>query len=159
MTDIIRYYNFIVVLGIIIPMAKVQNFSEDLEKHLVRLGHDVARIRESPENRGLPEREIVKQSLKSLVQEKNQAPVTSEDASLPTSSVPPKDDFLPDYFSDSTDQKIKESVKHLLGMTRNGDIPKAVREARKYPPFIEDAFHDALIDKFMPELRKRGIIK
>ena len=44
-------------------------------------------------------------------------------------------------------------------MAAGEDITKAVNEARKYPPFVEDAFHDALIDKFLPELKKRGIIK
>ncbi|TSA45627.1 hypothetical protein D4R51_01580 [bacterium] len=138
---------------------KVQNFSENLEKHLVRLGHDVAKQRESPESRDLPEREIVKQSLKSLAPEEDQPVIADEPPTSPAPAAPPKDDFLPDYFSDSTDQGIKKSVEHLLEITKDGNIPKAVKEARKYPPFVEDAFHDALIDKFMPELKKRGIIK
>ena len=140
-------------------MTKVQNFSENLEKHLVRLGHDVAKAKESPESRNLPEREILKQSLISMAEEENRAPIADEKAPVPAPAVVPQNDFLPDYLSESTDEGIKKSVEKLLKITESGDIPKAVSEARKYPPFVEDAFHDALIDKFMPELKRRGIIK
>ena len=50
-------------------------------------------------------------------------------------------------------------MEHLLQIATDDDVVKAVKEAKKYPPFIEDAFHDALIDKFLPEMKKRGIIK
>ncbi len=139
---------------------KVQNYSENLEKHLVQLGHDVARLKESPENNDLSERELVKQSLRSLAQTEND--VTGAEPTSPAPAVPaasPADNFLPNYLSGNPDEGIKKSVEHLLQVAAGGDLPKAAREARRYPPFIEDAFHDALVDKFMPELKKRGIIK
>jgi hypothetical protein len=144
-------------------MTKVQNFSENLEKNLARLGHEVAKHAELPESRNLSEREVMKESLRSLVQPE-ESPVG--DSKNLASSVPtpapvsvPSEDFLPNYLSGDKNESIKKSVEYLLQIATNDDVSKAVREARKYPPFVEDAFHDALIDKFLPEMKKRGIIK
>jgi hypothetical protein len=142
---------------------KVKNFSENLEKNLIRLGHEVVRHAESPENRNLSERELVKESLHSLVQS-GEPPISDLNSPVPSAPVPapasaPGGDFLPSYLSDNKDENIKKSVEHLLQIAVQDDIVKAVREAKKYPPFIEDSFHDALIDKFLPEMKKRGIIK
>jgi len=136
---------------------KVKNFSEDLEKHLVRLGHDAAKLRELPENRQLPEREALKQSIKSLAQEEN-VPTAQEPSSV-VSETKPRDNFLPAYLSGSSDDNAKSVVERLLEKAMNNDLIKAILEAKKYPPFIEDAFHDALVDKLLPELKKRGAIK
>lgn len=139
-------------------MVQVKNFSENLEKNLARLGHEVSRHLESPENKHANEREIVKQSLQSLVSEEK--PSLGTESPAPSAPAPaPADDFIPNYLSGNPDEGIKKSVKYLLQVAAEGDISKAVREAKKYPPFIEDAFHDALVDKFLPELKKRGIIK
>lgn len=141
-------------------MTKVRNFSENLENHLVRLGHDVAKYRELPENKDRPERELVKQSLRSLAGEEGR-PANPAGVSVPASaSAPsPANDLLPDYLSGDSDQAVKKSVERLLGMAAEGDLEKAIVEGRKYPPFVEDSFHDALVDKLVPELKKRGIIK
>jgi len=136
---------------------KVKNFSEDLEKHLVRLGHDTAKLRELSENRQLPEREALKQSIKSLIQEES-VPTAQEPSSV-VSETKPKDNFLPAYLSDSSDDNAKKAVLHLLEKAMNDDLVKAILEAKEYPPFIEDAFHDALVDRLLPELKKRGVIK
>ncbi len=142
---------------------KVQNFSENLEKSFARLGHEVAKRAELPESRNLSERELVKESLHSLVQpevsptDNPTNPVPSVPISAPVSV--PSGDFLPSYLSDNKDESMKRSVEYLLQIATDDDVAKAVKEARRYPPFIEDAFHDALIDKFLPEMKKRGIIK
>ncbi|MEK7626673.1 MAG: hypothetical protein AAB399_00705 [Patescibacteria group bacterium] len=143
-------------------MTKVKNFSENLEKGLVRLGHDVARQKESPEKTDLPEREIIKESLRSIARTEANPPVEgipapSASVSAPTSA--PSEDFLPNYLAPGDSEGIKKSLERLLQIAAKEDIVKAVNEAKKYPPFVEDAFHDALIDKFLPELKKRGIIK
>ncbi len=139
-------------------MTKVKNFSENLENHLVRLGHNVTRQREMPENKNLSEREIVKQSLRSMAQEEN-LPVSPAGVPVSAPASSPANDFLPDYLSDGSDQAVKKSVERLLKVVVDGDLDKAILEGRKYPPFVEDSFHDALVDKLMPELMKRGIIK
>jgi len=38
-------------------------------------------------------------------------------------------------------------------------LEKAVREAKNHPPFIEDAFHDALVDRLLPILQKTDTFK
>jgi hypothetical protein len=58
----------------------------------------------------------------------------------------------------ATDDDIKQTVEHLVDIALGDNLEKAVRESRKYPAFIEDAFHDALVDKLVPELRQRGIL-
>ncbi len=142
---------------------KVQNFSENLEKSFARLSHEVAKRVELPENRDLSERELVKESLHSLAQSEGSPasnlnnPIPSAPVSAPTSV--PGEDFLPGYLSDNENESIKKSVEHLIQIVVQDDVIEAVKEAKRYPPFIEDAFHDALIDKFLPEMKKRGIIK
>lgn len=138
---------------------KVQNFSENLEKNLARLGHEVSKNLGSAERDNVSEREIVKQSLKYLVETENDSANVQSSAVPVQVDAPVADNFLPEYLSENNDMGIKKSLEHLLQITAEEDIIKAVREARKYPPFIEDAFHDALVDKFLPELKKRGIIK
>jgi len=145
-------------------MTKVMNFSENLEKNLARLGHDVAKRAELPESRDLSERELVRESIRSMVQPEEQVasnPSAKSTPSAPTPAQAPSSNgnFLPNYLSDNGNESVKKSVEHLLQLAVDGDITKAVKEAKRYPPFIEDAFHDALIDKFLPELKKRGAIK
>lgn len=142
-------------------MTKVQNFSENLEKNLARLGHEVKRQVELPESKDLSERELVKESLRSLAEPDTKPADVAESPvpSAPVSAPAPADSFLPSYLADNKDEGIKKSVERLLQIAAEDDIVKAVNEAKKYPPFVEDAFHDALIDKFLPELKKRGIIK
>ncbi len=145
-------------------MVQIQNFSENLEKSFERLGHQVQRNLETPEFRGVPEREVVKQSIKSFVET---VPVS---ASEPEETVPPpprsdtppvpRDDLLPSYMATrESSEDVKNSVERLVQLVFDEDIERAVIEARRYPAFIEDAFHDALTDKILPELKKRGIIK
>ncbi|MGC9610879.1 MAG: hypothetical protein ABSE68_01530 [Minisyncoccia bacterium] len=137
-------------------MTKVQNFSENLEKSLARLGHEVSKKLESAENRRLGEKEVLKQSFQAMALNEEKAP-TGGNAIPSAPAALPADDFMPAYLSG--DANSKKAVGGLLQIAENGDIEKAVREARRYPPFIEDAFHDALVEKFLPEMKRRGIIK
>jgi len=50
-------------------------------------------------------------------------------------------------------------VARLVDIVFAKGLAAGVREAKRQPPFVEDAFHDALVDKLLPELKKRGIIK
>ena len=146
-------------------MPKVKNFSENLENSLVRLGHEASRRMESPEGKVLSEREALKQSIRSLAlkeEGEGEAPPVEVSAVPPApSSVPtsaPSGDFMPSYLSGGS-ESAKKAVDDLLQIAVGENIERAVSEAKKYPPFVEDAFHDALVDKFLPELKKRGIIK
>ncbi|MCL4400012.1 hypothetical protein M1506_01915 [Patescibacteria group bacterium] len=139
---------------------KVQNFSENLESSLTRLGAEVSKKMNSPEFKEAPVETVVKSSLKSLPL----PVVTAKPGESDTSSKPENDDemekFLPSYLAeDEKSDEVKSVVENLINFSLKEGIEEAIAEAKKYPPFVEDAFHDALTDKLLPELKKRGIIK
>ncbi len=139
-------------------MVKVQNFSENLDSSLNRLGVEVSKKIESPEFKEVPIEKIVKESLKSL------PPVEAGvDISSNIKKEPGEDStgqFLPSYLSgDEGSNDVKAIVENLINFAFKFGVERAIMEAKKYPPFVEDAFHDALVDKLVPELKKRGIIK
>lgn len=139
-------------------MTKVQNFSENLERNLSRLGEKVGEHLENPEVKNLPEREIVKHSIRALADEV----LAGDDKNTPTEVVNMSDgsSVLPSYLNNvSAPQDAKTVVEELVNATFSGGLESAIRLSRKQSPFIEDAFHDALADKLLPELKKRGILK
>lgn len=144
-------------------MSKVQNFSEHLEQSLERIGTKVGERMEISGSENAPEREIVKESIRSIVKEV--APVDPLPAPSPAPVPAPSDDegdgHLPSYLARTKiDASVKRKIEQLVHMAFvSGGLEKAIREAKKQPFFIEDAFHDALVDKALPELKKRGILK
>ncbi len=138
-------------------MVKVRNFDENLERSLEKLGKQIEEERKLPHVQKLTEKEIVKRSLKSLT------PVGSiSPPGPPTEGKPPlrKESVLPSYLQkEDGDQKVKVEVERLVNLVFSRGLEAALKEASKYPPFTEDAFHDALVDKLLPELKRKGIIK
>ncbi len=135
-------------------MAKVQNFSEKLESSFVRLGHEVGERAKTVEAR--PEKEVVRESVKAMAEIPPEAVPAAATASASDNDLP----FLPAYLSDSSSPaEVKQAVEGLINLTFKTDIETAVRAAKRYPPFVEDAFHDALVDRLLPELKKRGYLK
>jgi len=132
---------------------KVQNFSENLEKSLDRLGKEVEKNLESPEVKAMPEREVVKRSVQNIA--KTLPPPAKFD-----SEKEKKKDVLPEYFKDSDiEEDAEQAVRSLVKTAMEEDLEKAIRDSKKHSAFVEDAFHDALVDKLVPELRNRGILK
>lgn len=139
-------------------MVKVKNFHENLEKSLERLGQQIETERQHPDAQALPEREIVKKSIKSF--SKTAAPKEDDDKSLPGVSSVGEETILPAYLQgEGVESKIKFEVESLVDLVFHKGLEKALSEASKHSPFIEDAFHDALVDKLLPELKRKGIIK
>lgn len=140
-------------------MTKVQNFSENLENSLSRLGERVNKRLESPEFKNLPEREIVKESIRDFadnVRDEEAKEATKENMG----SSPGTSNVLPSYLNDdSASQDAKSEVERLVNIVFRSGLENAIRASKKEPAFIEDAFHDALVDKLVPELKKRGILK
>jgi len=134
-------------------MMRVKNFHEGLEGSLVRLGQEVERQRTIPEVKNLPEKEIVKSSIKSMAAE------TPLEGSPPVQGAAPAGNFLPAYVQGGNiAPEIEAEIESLVEIALNENLEKAFRKAKKHPPFIEDAFHDVLTDKLLPELKKRKII-
>ncbi len=142
-------------------MVKVQDFSaEGFEKNIQHAGERVRAYRESPNFREAPEREVVKKSFQL-------------EGSFPFSGVPQSSSvsdsardggdeeqasFLPDYFLGGDSDGMREAVLRLAETALHGDLEKSLKDARKLSPYLEDAFHDALVDKLVPEMRRRGLI-
>ncbi len=130
-------------------MVKVRNFQESLEKDIDRLAVEVKERAAQAAAEKLPEREVVKQSLQTLTaQTPLPAPAQDETASP----------ILPNYLQ-AGDPRVKIEVERLVELVFKDGLAKAVREAKRHPAFVEDAFHDALVDKLLPELKKRGALK
>ena len=135
---------------------QVKNFNEKLEAGLVKIGEEVKKQIEKPEAKILPEREVLKQSIQSLAAQIPNASVAAEAAKNESD----KRTVLPDYLqSGGADKAAVAEVERLVGVTFSEGLFSALAEARKRPPFVEDAFHDALTDKLLPELQKRGILR
>ncbi|MEK7542878.1 MAG: hypothetical protein AAB503_01050 [Patescibacteria group bacterium] len=131
-------------------MAEIQNFGGAFEKHLGEIKNEVERQKETPELKELPEREIVKQAIKSVVQSEEKSGI------IPKSGT----GNLPSYItSKNTGVAAQDEVNNLIEIALRDGVIEAVRESRKHPAFVIDAFHDALVDKILPELKRRGIMK
>ena len=135
-------------------MQKKINFSENLEKGLTKIGHRVAENMERQELQALPEREAIKRSLESIAE--RVPPVSVPQQNPPAPGVSSR---LPSYMDDATvTDDARQTVERLVSIALNSSLEKAIKESKKHPAFIEDAFHDALVDKLVPELRKKGIL-
>lgn len=146
-------------------MVEVKNFSETLDAHLERLGTHISAEREKPSSEMSSPREIVKNSLKNYAEDITQIRNTSvaeAQAGLVSQATPASDvsSALPNYFFNSDiAESIKSEVKELVDSAFSDNLESAIKESRKRSAFVQDAFHDALVDKLMPELVKRGIFK
>lgn len=127
------------------------NFSEALEKDLTRLSTEIKEQQAQPGAEKLPARELVRQSIQAFTANTVSSSTTISEEN--TSSSP-----LPDYLQKS-DPRVQLEVERLVQLVFQKNLTRAVYEAKRHPPFVEDAFHDALIDKLLPELKKRGAIK
>ena len=135
---------------------KVQNFNEHVEKSLDRLGRQIEGKLEVPEARPLPEREVVKQSVQEFAKTVP-APQKQDDGKTEEKE---EKEIFPEYFNTAeVGKEVERAVKTLVATALQDDLEKAIQNSKQYPPFVEDAFHDALVDKLLPELKKRGILK
>jgi hypothetical protein len=134
---------------------RTQNFHEGLERDLERLTSDLRSVKEKPEARELSEREIVSRTLRSF---RDTLPPreAEEQVSQKQSSEKTSDSFLPSYLvKDEKAERAKARVENLIKLVFREGLEKAMKEARRESPFVEDAFHDALVDKLLPELKRR----
>lgn len=147
-------------------MVHVINFSESLEHELKTLGAEVREKQGTVEAAPVPERTLVRESLRSLA-ERVEVPSSAEAAPAVGASTPqqttvpaPSDSPLPSYLDSPTaDPAVKSAVEDLIRVTFTNGLMRGLREARRASPFVEDAFHDALVDKLIPEMKKRGLMK
>jgi hypothetical protein len=135
-----------------------KTFHESLERDLARLAMEVRQSMGEKEKMAAPERDIVRRSLEKFAAEivpTTSSGAPSSPANQGSSAVP-----LPSYLlSDKNDPRVRLEVERLVDLVFHESLEKAVKEAKRYPPFILDAFHDVLTDKLVPILIERGVLK
>lgn len=141
-------------------MVKIQDFSGPpvgggFEKNIQHAGERVQTYKESPSFREAPEREVVK---KSFQPQATPPPSSGASQVAQDQDVQDSSSFLPDYFLGGDSDGMREAVTRLAEIALHGDLEKSLKDARKLSPYLEDAFHDALVDKLVPEMRRRGMI-
>ena len=99
----------------------------------------------------LPEQDIERERVKeALLKITDQEVISEKESPQPTSEVP-------NYFAEEAiEPDIQKKVEVLIGVAMEQGIPMALKLAKKQDVFIQDALHDALIDRLLPELKKRG---
>lgn len=141
-------------------MVNIKNFSENLEKDFERLTAAIGeRQRQESEDRR-PEKEIVKKSLEVFWPPEMEAVKSSVPVAPPVAAPTADGGFLPAYMAgDQDDPAAEKKVADLVNLAFQEGLAAAWRMAQRESPFVIDAFHDALTDKLLPELKKRGVIK
>ncbi len=143
-------------------MVTIKNFSEDLERDLERLTAEVEK-REVFKEKNISEKEVVKNLVKEVFDEKKQEKESKPDLITEKKNevlAKEKLDLLPSYLKEEKweDKKIKIVIEQLISLVFEKGISRGITEAKKMPPFVQDAFHDALADKILPFLREKGLL-
>jgi hypothetical protein len=133
-------------------MANIRNFHEKLERDLERVTAEIAKRREQAPD--TPSREMFKHSLAAAIPPSVPTPAPVETPPAPALS---SDARLPSYLSQESPE-VKVEVERLVALALEEGITPAVTEAAKHSPFVLDALHDALVDKLLPELERRGAL-
>ena len=133
----------------------MDTFEKALESDIVQLAEQVKNIRELPEMKNATEAEILKEAMRVFPRpgaEKVPPPLP------PTTPDPVAQTVLPNYALNAAPE-VKLEIEYLIDVAFKHGLVKAIDEAKKSSPFVEDALRDALAGKLYPELQKRGILK
>ena len=137
-------------------MTKIQNFHENIEHDFARLTAEIQAQKNKEHAPVLEEREIVKRSLEAV----SATVVAPPEGAVSTKVSPTQEQsHLPAYVAAADDSRIQQEIERLVTMVFQEGLENGLRESKKHPPFVQDAFHAALVDKLLPELQKRGIIQ
>jgi hypothetical protein len=121
---------------------------EALEADLMRLAEAVKQHRERPEMKGEPDEAMIKEALKEA------AEIHKEGGGAAPNTTP---GGLPPYLQGASDEA-KLEVEYLLDQVFHKGLYGALKEARGVSAFVEDAFHDALVEALLPELKRRKLL-
>ena len=144
------------VPGLMYNLLMAEKFIEPTEHSAIE--QDIKRLATEIKERGLSEQG--RQALQSVLKEKMSA--SSGAAGQPTppplpAGEPAPASPLPEYLK-SESPEVKLKVEKLLDLAWHKGIQRAAKEAAISGPLVLDGFHDALIDKLYPELKKRGLL-
>lgn len=123
------------------------NFDSMLEKDILRLSKEIKRHQEALPAQEILPKEIIKSSIGAQIQSQvaDSAPQNAEPS------------VLPQYLQRESPE-IQLKVEELVDLAFHKGIEISVKEAKKYDPFILDAFHDSLTGKIYDELKARKLL-
>lgn len=133
---------------------EIRNYSEALNEGYKRLHSQIEVERAKPENAEIQERDIVKKSVVGVVQSIKATQPTEEKKE----EKPVELHVIPEY-AEKEPEMLRKEIETLVESAANNGLEQAVQESLKHSSFVQDAFHDALVDKLIPEMKKRGILK
>ncbi|MFB6212796.1 MAG: hypothetical protein ABEI53_03220 [Candidatus Magasanikbacteria bacterium] len=140
------------------------NFHKKVERDIQRLESEIKSNKK--ERSDLKKEELIKKSFQSASSqrtEKREVDYTDkkeEGGEKKNKSEGFSEEILPEYIEEdeSTNQDVELVVEKLIDLVFHKGIFYALRKSKEYPPFIQDAFHDALVEKLVPILEERDII-
>lgn len=122
-----------------VPETDLETISHNLETNF-------------PAEVNAPNRASVKETIKTSF-----TPADTDQASSPATTS--SDSLLPDYTKDDSPET-RQAVTELVRLAEAKGIKEAITAAQKTnDPYLLDTLHDALVDKIIPELTRRGVIK
>ena len=155
-------------------MVKVQHFRTGDEPNPENINKIQERLERYVESEKLPEiptsqdqeviKEKVREALKSMGRETAEAtPSFSPSDETKTERELRDVSLLPSYMKsnagDWEDKKEQRVVSELVAEALHGDILGALKDAGRLPPHLEDAVHDAILEKVIPKLKEAGSFK
>ena len=119
-----------------------------LEKDMERLSKEIRERKELSTNLRTSDRDALQSVLAQRIQSQ---------ALTPEGPAATENDVLPVYLQKESPE-IQLKVEELIDVTFHKGIDASISEAKKYGPYILDAFHDTLTSKLYDELRSRGLV-
>jgi hypothetical protein len=133
----------------------MDTFEKSLETDIAQLAEQVKNLREMPEMKNATEAEILKEAMRVFPRPGAEKPPVPTPSAQPD---PVATTVLPNYAQNAAPE-VKLEIEYLIDVAFKHGIAKALDEAKKSSPFVEDAVRDALAGKLYPELKKRGIVR
>ena len=140
------------------------NNSTSLEAEIAELSRQIEVKRKQLESeRGIvSDREVVHET---LVEDfiSNETSTTNEQVGLDLTQAKPvaqvtQTSAVGQSYLDTLDDQSVAVINNLISLVPVEGIKKTIKQALTHPPFILDAFHDALVDKLYDELKTRGLV-
>ncbi len=126
------------------------NFDSALEQDIIRLSTEVKNRAEKMSPQEISHREIVKSAISAQIQAQQTAQAAPETSEQPSP-------MLPQYLQRESPE-VRLKVEELVDFAFHKGIDASISEAKKFGPFILDAFHDTLTTKLYEELKSRNLL-
>lgn len=138
-----------------------ENFHKSLENDIEDLQEEIEKVKTSDDSEKFEKKEIIKKSFGSLASKKvSQKKVDFKKKKTKKQiKKSSRSDLLPSYMDkEDVDPEVRLAIEKLMDIVFHKGILAALKESKKYSPFIQDSFHDALAEKLVPLLEDKEIL-